>query len=377
MNRAFVCWVLVSPEGSVAYYDSFSGLLVNGTFHSDALDGSLSYSMQIIGTAGGFTSTLEPNTHAPSIVANPVSPESGNSPTPFTFSMTYTDQDNNGPIWANVTINGTIYTLVKANPADFTYTDGCVFQITLYLQPGSYQYNFSASDGLHTFTTTTQGGLNVTNWNSHAPKLAAGIVNPPAGYNDTTPFTYSVTYSDADNNQPVQITVVINGTSHAMIKQVPSASNYIAGCVFVYTTKNSTIGTSNYLFNASDGVYTATIGPFNGPVVSLYHPLWQNGAGYNYTVYQDLSFSTTQYSYRFTESGNGTVDYSSTWTTRTFNASTGAIDSNEREFCGRDARIQPHLHECQDRWPSRHLRRGSLFGCRSSVLDLGHDGART
>ena len=210
----------------------------------------------------------EINEFAPTLTNGEVSSTSGNQKTLFDFSVTYTDQDNNAPITINTVINGVKYRMVKQNHLDLDYTDGCDYQFSTYLQPGIYNYSFECSDFIFDYSTTINTGLIISTLpNSHAPILEEGQVIPKIGFNGSTLFEYTVNYSDADNNEPESINVIINSTINLMIKQDFTDSNYMDGCVFVFSTTMDDFG--NYIFhlNCSDGGYQVEIGPFTEPTI--------------------------------------------------------------------------------------------------------------
>ncbi|MEX2714706.1 MAG: S8 family serine peptidase [Candidatus Sigynarchaeota archaeon] len=221
-----------------------------------------------ISGSGNATLDVAGNDFAPALTLPSVSPMTGNQTTPFNFSVIYTDIDDNSPALINVNLNGTSYPLVKQNPADFNYTDGCAYQRIVYLQPGSYLYNFSCFDGRFSNSTSTIAGPTVVAIPStHAPLLASGNVTPTTGQSQTTMFTFMVTYSDQDNDPADYIRVIINGSTHQMVKVDPGDSNYIDGCVFSYSTL-LWAGGHVFSFSCSDGVNSSAIGPFFGPMVS-------------------------------------------------------------------------------------------------------------
>ncbi|MFX1294180.1 MAG: CARDB domain-containing protein [Promethearchaeota archaeon] len=93
------------------------------------------------------------------------------------------------------------------------------------------------------------------------PTLTDGIVSPSTGTTSTT-FTYSTNYTDANNDTPTIIQVIIDGIQHNMTKQNPSDNIYTDGCIYVYTTTLSE-GSHDYHFEASDGNYSVR-SPYSG-----------------------------------------------------------------------------------------------------------------
>jgi parallel beta-helix repeat protein len=329
MNRLFRCWILESAMGSIAYYDQNSGMLVNGTFSSKAYGGDITYSIQITST----TVTLAPNTHAPALNFLLFTPGTGTQNTLFTFRVTYTDPDNLGPVSINATINGTSYTMTKQNPADTTYTDGCVYQYSTYLQPGIYVYAFSTSDGNNITTTSTIDGPTVTLSNTHVPTLSSVLVSPLSGYNGTTAFSFTVTFTDADNNAPKSINMTINATVIPMHKVDPLDTSYTNGCLFTCSVVLNVTGPYTYSFAARDGTYSASAGPYSNIVVYRYYPILPVSGFYNYTVSTTFPAVSVNENESFSDLGGGSTNILSTWSNRTINVATREIvDNHGRGF---------------------------------------------
>lgn len=223
----------------------------------------------------GSGSNISINT-IPTLTNGMVTPATGNPSTLFTYSVTYTDLENNIPLGhvVYVRINDTVFPMNKEDPSDYYYIDGCNFTYSTTLPIGNYEYLFNVTESddsqtviLSIVTTSLEAGPTVTNT---APILTSGGVSPAKG-DTATIFTYSVTYIDADNQEPVFISVVINGTAHTMMKQDPGDTTYIDGCIYTYVIPTGLAeGLYTYYFNASDGTETVKL-PANdvyyGPIV--------------------------------------------------------------------------------------------------------------
>jgi hypothetical protein len=209
------------------------------------------------------------NDFAPELSLESVIPTSGYQNTLFNFNVTYTDQDNNPPVQMDVIINGTTYPMEKQNPSDDNYTNGCLYQYLTYLQPAAhnYTYYFNCYDGIFTNTTAIYSNIKVEGSNSFSPSLSNEQVVPNPGYKQTTIFSFMVTYTDPDNNAPDSIEITINSTTSTMLKQDYMDSNFMDGCVYIYNTPLNDTGIYSYNFSCSDGIFTASAGPFVGPIV--------------------------------------------------------------------------------------------------------------
>ena len=193
----------------------------------------------------------------PELTNGAVDPKSGDQYTQFTFTVNYTDQENDGPSYIYVVINGTAYAMVKQYGSDSDYTDGCIYNRTITLAPGAhnYTYYFECSDGYGFNTTSTYNDLEVINI---APVLTMGSLDPKIG-DQYTQFTFTINYTDQNNDTPSYINVVINGTTYAMVKQDGSDFDYTDGCIYNWTISLAPAAYNyTYYFECSDGYDTNT-----------------------------------------------------------------------------------------------------------------------
>lgn len=205
------------------------------------------------------------NHYSPSFSDPNFTPLIGNSTTFFTFTVNYSDPDNRGPIYINVTLNGKPYQMIKQNPSDFNYIDGVNFEFTTTLQNGTYQYYFNASDGINEISTSILPGPSINYVNDFSPTLTLGRVNPEIGY-DYQSFTFTVNYSDADNNEPKYVFVIIDDNPFLMEKEITSDHNYMDGVIYEFRTLLNA-GSHQYYFNASDEERSVSTGVNIGPTV--------------------------------------------------------------------------------------------------------------
>ena len=96
-----------------------------------------------------FSFILSINDYAPNLVLDECSPTTGTRFTIFRFTATYSDLDNNSPSYIRIVLNGTTYSMERVDPLDGDFTDGCVYQFLICLDPSEYAYIFSfeCSDG--------------------------------------------------------------------------------------------------------------------------------------------------------------------------------------------------------------------------------------
>jgi len=206
------------------------------------------------------------NINPPALTLGSVLPTTGDQSTLFTYTVTYTDLDNSWPVYVNVSINGTSYSMYKQNPSDFNFTDGCIYEFSIYLQPGIYNYVFDCWDGVFYDSTSLTYNPAVGYSNSNPPMIFRIAVNPSTGWNGTTIFTFYANYLDLDNNEPKFINITLNSTTYPMYKMVPDF-DYTDGCVYQCPTVLNEKGIYNLSFNCYDGLYADSDGPFYEPLV--------------------------------------------------------------------------------------------------------------
>ena len=208
------------------------------------------------------------NNHPPNLISALVFPSIGIQSTQFNFSVIYFDIDDSPPIYVNVILNGTPYSMLKQDPLDTNYTDGCLYQYINYLIPGNYIFWFECTDGKFSNSTVSFTNLSVIETNSNSPSLTNGQVTPSQGTNSTI-FTFLVNYMDLDNNAPIYVNLTINSVIYPMVQHDPLDTNYMDGCLFVYSTILNMQGIYYYYFNCSDGGFTSGDGPYLGPTVGF------------------------------------------------------------------------------------------------------------
>jgi len=240
------------------------------------------YQLNLMGDPAA-TLPPQPNNFSPNLYDSNVTPSSGDQTTQFKFNITYSDADNNPPVYLDVIINGTSFHMEKEDILDDNYTDGCIYQFLTYLQPGNYIYSFEGADYKFSVDTGLSFGPIVSEKsNDNSPFLSDGQVIPNKGVKDLDIFEYSVIYTDADNNQPEYINITSNFGIFSMVKKDYVDSNYMDGCTYIYETTISDIGNYTYAFECSDGTFTDTLGLYLGPEV--YEMI-------NYTMIADNTYS--------------------------------------------------------------------------------------
>ncbi|MHA1682893.1 MAG: PKD domain-containing protein [Promethearchaeota archaeon] len=99
--------------------------------------------------------------------------------------------------------------------------------------------------------------------NDHAPVLGVPGADP-VGDEDSGMFEFSILYSDADGSFPHDISVVIDGLLHEMVKVNISNDDYVTGCLYHYVGQ-LTAGEHEYYVQAMDGRFSVSTGVY--PVI--------------------------------------------------------------------------------------------------------------
>ncbi len=208
----------------------------------------------------------------PEMINGQVTPPSQTGPTfPFEYNVTYRDPEDQPPafVWVHVNESGTpiagspfqmFFVTFLGGPGN--YTAGAVFNRTVTLPcGGSYGFAFQGNDGWNDNTTVTAPGPTLNCPPNIPPVLSSPLVNPVSG-DTTTVFTYSVVYSDADNDPPFGTPWVLINESGAPFLNLTTAfsawmgvpGDWGAGASYNVTT---TLGTASnaytFVFGGTDG----------------------------------------------------------------------------------------------------------------------------
>jgi len=220
-----------------------------------------------------FMFNLTYNEYEPFLNNGGVNPKVGDQYTEFTFTVLYTDLDNNAPLYVNITINDTSYKMNKVNSLDLNYVDGCLYQYLSYLSPEAFNYTyfFICSDGKYTNFTAISMDLEVNPANYNEPYLLTPQVNPTIG-NYTTIFNFTVWYYDDDNNLPKYVNITINSTSYGMIQANSFDDDATDGIIYYFATMLD-LGDHNFQINCSDGFFTNSTKWITNPQVFPFYEM--------------------------------------------------------------------------------------------------------
>ena len=160
--------------------------------------------------------------------------------------------------------------MLELDPSDQYFKDGKVYyyDYTAGLSVGTHSYTITADDGTD---TTSVGGTGPTvTADANTPSVLSNPSVTPSSGTQTTNFRYTVTYKDADNDDPVSIDVTITGIgTFAMLELDPEDQNFKNGKVYYYVYSGGfPIGMQSYTITADDGTDTTSLGE-SGPEIPV------------------------------------------------------------------------------------------------------------
>jgi len=203
--------------------------------------------------------------HRPKLLDGQVTPLQGDQTTLFTYTVNYTDRDNDEPKFVFLITKCRLYRMQKQDPSDNDYTDGCIYTYSRYLNPGQYRYFFICSDGKRIAWTRIKCGPTV--FCNEPPVLCDGKVSPEEGERSLDVFNFTVNYADVNNHAPEFLNITLDGKNYTMVKSDTDDNNYIDGCIYYYATTLEALGTHQFRFYTSDGSFWVFSDIFSGPTV--------------------------------------------------------------------------------------------------------------
>jgi hypothetical protein len=78
-----------------------------------------------------------------------VHPEKGDTATSFTFSVVYSDEDDDEPVKINVVIDGVKYPLDESDPTQDSFIEGKTYEYSIELYSGTLEYYFMVENEKH------------------------------------------------------------------------------------------------------------------------------------------------------------------------------------------------------------------------------------
>ncbi len=197
---------------------------------------------------------------APTLTNGTVTPATGNTSTMFEFKVTYTDSDNDSAWYIYVILDGSPKSLSRLNG---TAKTGEVYNYKSTLSAGNHTYYFFVNNSVAQTARYPATGtlfLLVNSSTGSPPTLTNPSVYPLTG-NSSTMFTFNITYTDVDNDQPTNMSIVIDGSwSYKMTFSIGSATT---GMKYTYQTTLST-GSHTYFFMVYNSVAESARNPTSG-----------------------------------------------------------------------------------------------------------------
>lgn len=241
-----------------------------------------------------------------------VAPAVGKSSDTYSYTVILANPGGTGPDEILVFIDGTddasSHVMTKVNPADQNYAAGVQYRYQTTLAPsatvpgGKHNWFVRARVGGQTIYAPGQSpdtpsiGPKVNS----APVLSAATINPTFGRPSDTPFTFQITYTDADKVAPAAggyVRVIVSGVTYAM--SPPAVPDWTKPVVYSVTTTMPG-GQHTFFFEASDGIEATRLpsgtGQFDGPRVST-RPSLTNGS-----VSPETGSTATVFTYNVTYS---------------------------------------------------------------------------
>jgi hypothetical protein len=247
----------------------------NYTFRFEANDGEL----PAVGDIDWHTETVNvsPRNQVPELSEADVTPREGDTTTVFRFDVLYRDADDQGPVSAQVFIDGTPYAM-STDSTTGIWTTWVTFYHETTLEVGvNHRVYFLFTDGKD--QVRLPRATDSPNWlpgpvvmpPNYAPELTGQRFTPLSGNRDID-FTFQVTYTDGENDRPVTSFLYLDGTPYVM---TPDGFDYTAGVTYSYTTRLD-VGPHEYHFEFSDGEHTVRLpegGELDGPDVANREPV--------------------------------------------------------------------------------------------------------
>jgi thiol-disulfide isomerase/thioredoxin len=204
--------------------------------------------------------------------SNPsVTPETGNTSTTFRYEIGYRDDDDQRPVMAQVLIDGIAYDLQTDSTGP--WVEWVPFYHETPLTVGddhTYSFRFSDGEAQLLIPDPTSGPASfegpLVEPPSSAPTLSLATIEPAEG-DALTERTFSVVYTDGENDPPLIAQIVIDGVAHNM---TGDGTDYQMGVTYTYSVVLDA-GDHEFHFTFGDGIHGARL-PASGENVESVIP---------------------------------------------------------------------------------------------------------
>jgi hypothetical protein len=211
----------------------------------------------------GATTTAAPAAVVPTLASGNVNNVCVASAGSLTFTVVYTDSQNRAPTTNSLAFNS----VTTAMSGSGTYSAGVTYSATVTAPTAAGNYpstlTFANAGGTATLTGPVVTVMPAT---ASAPTLATGSVSPTSGASGSS-FTWTVTYTDLNNDAPTVKQVIIDGVAKNM---TTTDVAYCNGSAYTYT-QTLTGGNHTYSFKFKDAtteVLLPATGTSSGPTIT-------------------------------------------------------------------------------------------------------------
>jgi hypothetical protein len=226
----------------------------------------------------------------PSLDNGDVTPSFGNtSSTIFSYTVTYTDMNNDSPEYIYVRIDNSTFSMNEVNISDKNYTDGKEYYYNTTLSAGNHTYNFSTSDGrIENYTSTKIGPILVVDTSSPIIYTIGPLNEKAISLRDVT-FYYNVTDEDSNiENCSLIINAKVNLTERNITEN--KRENF--------TINNFSEGKYNWSINCFDGNGNGNSSEVRVFFIDISPPKWSNNlamppSGVQYSPGAKYQFNVT------------------------------------------------------------------------------------
>ncbi|NLH98193.1 MAG: hypothetical protein GX446_01730 [Chthonomonadales bacterium] len=209
-------------------------------------------------------------------------PIAGIRSTIYRYRVKYTHLDNTAPQSIQLVIDEgqaseKTVNLTPQGSGPFDYRTGVIYgydTTSMELAVGAHTYSFRATDGLTPASLNNLNGPTVSNALLALSAPTDGTLKPQLGP-PSTDFTYQVIYTNADNNAPQYVRVLIDGVAHDMTRATTS-TDYRVGVLYEFKfrfPRDERQRNHSYRFEAKDTVSDAVVrypaaGDLAGPTLN-------------------------------------------------------------------------------------------------------------
>ena len=219
--------------------------------------------------------TIYPRNKIPQLMSYSYAPLRGDTTTKYRFDIMYRDGDSEAPASAKIFINGVADTMMTDSSGPFNDWVTYYYETTLPVGD-THKFYYEFSDGVDSVRLPAKDES--PNWirgpevepPNNEPTLTTALYNPNDGTR-MTDFTFSVIYTDGENDHPTVSYIYVDGVPAIMD---PDSYNYVNGVRFSFRTKLD-LGTHMYYFMFNDGKHEVRFpaaGVLDGPEVTNLDP---------------------------------------------------------------------------------------------------------